>query len=136
MHNPAVTLPKPLAWLGLTLLYGVVGCGDLTDERPAKWSFISATIAEPQCATVNCHSAVAKRDNLDLSSRDVGICYNPKSFVENLKMPIGKVRRMPPDAPLPAADIELWAKWAATDGTNDMPPPEGFDAFCAKVAAQ
>jgi hypothetical protein len=131
MHNPPVTLPKPLAWLGLTLLSGVVGCGGLTDERPAKWSFISATIAEPQCATVNCHSSVAKRDNVDFSSRDVGFCFATTTSV--LRGPTGSIRRMPVDAPLPAADIELWEKWANTDGTNDMPPPEGSDAFCAKV---
>ena len=30
------------------------------DDRPAKWSFISATIIEPSCATANCHSAITQ----------------------------------------------------------------------------
>ena len=49
-----------------------IGCGSDTDDRPAKWSFISATIIEPSCATANCHSALTQRANVDLSDRDVG----------------------------------------------------------------
>ena len=131
-HNPAMTLPRPLPWLGLALFYGAVGCGGLKDERPAKWSYISATIAQPQCATVNCHSAIAKRGDVDLSSADVGFCYSPQAMVPYLKMSIGDdIPRMPPDAPLPAADIELWDAWATQDGTNDAPPSDPM--FCRKL---
>src|SRR4029079_11916951 len=110
-----MTLPRQLPWLGLALFfYGVVGCGELEDKRPAEWSFIYATIVQPQCATVNCHSEIAKKNNLDFSERDVAFCHFPSTLVPGiLEMDIGEEsRRMPPDFPLPAPDIELLTTWA------------------------
>jgi hypothetical protein len=50
---------------------GVAGSGSDTDDRPAKWSFISAAIIEPACATVGCHSP-SRSASVDLSARQVG----------------------------------------------------------------
>lgn len=123
MHNSPMTLPRPVPRLGLALFFivwGVVGCGSLKDERPAKWSFIYATIIQPQCATVNCHSEIAKKGQIDLHDREVAYCSLGPNFRSYLvKDTSTKIPRMPPDAPLPAVDIELITAWAASDGTND-----------------
>jgi hypothetical protein len=108
-------------WVALPLLFtGAVGCGKLEDTRPAEWSFIYATIIQPQCATVNCHSAIAKKAEIDLSERDVAYCSDARLKIPGvLKMDTMRSRRMPPDAPLPAADIGLIAAWQAAGGDND-----------------
>ena|SRR6188768_4429247 len=139
MHNPPMTLPRPVPWLGLALLlstWGVVGCGSLNDERPAKWSFIYATIVQPQCATVNCHSEIAKKGSppTDLHDRDLGYCAIGSNFVPYLVGDVGDTRRMPPDGPLPAADIELITAWADSGGLNDAQSnPNYCDALVAKT---
>ena len=100
----------------------VAGCGGAIDDRPTKWSFISATIIEPTCATANCHSAITQRASVDLSERDVGY----KTLVDRRFVLPGDTTessavlylmngqgslRMPPDAPLPGADIDLISRW-------------------------
>jgi hypothetical protein len=131
-----MTLPRPLPWLGLALLVvGVVGCGSLKDERPAKWSFIYATIIQPQCATVNCHSDIAKKGGVDMHDLDSACAQWGGTQV--LKSDSGSRPRMPPDAPLPAPDIELIDLWQVTPpaggcnavgdcGYNDADPNHGI----------
>jgi hypothetical protein len=126
-------MTSTVRWLGVLLFSGAVACGSLEDKRPAKWSFIYATIIQPQCATVNCHSAIAKKKGFDLSERDVAFCsgfdmFLPKILKEDSDA--GAPTRMPPDAPLPAPDIELIEAWQAAGGVNDAfaagrqcPPP-------------
>ena len=128
MHNPAMLLPK-LARLAAAVALLAVGCGGASDDRPPNWSFISATITEPSCATVNCHSQFTQRAGLDLSARDVGY-YTLKNgfyvipgdsmdssltFVLNASGSL----RMPPDNPLPPADIQLIEKWIDMGATNN-----------------
>lgn len=48
------------------------GCGSATDNRPATWSYVSTAILQPSCATANCHSALAQRAQVDLSTRAAG----------------------------------------------------------------
>ena len=74
MHNPPVLSGRRLFPVALVALVAaaVVGCGGTTDDRPAKWSFISAAITEPSCATVNCHSAIAQKAGVDLHDRASG----------------------------------------------------------------
>ncbi len=105
------------------------GCGGATDDRPARWSFISATITEPSCATVNCHSAITHQSGIDLSARAVGyqslvatyfvFPYDPQnSPVVTLMNAVGSIR-MPPDNPLPEADIQLIESWIADGAKNN-----------------
>ncbi len=118
---------------GLILVAAVaalIGCGGTTDDRPARWSLISATIIEPSCATVNCHSAVAQRAGVDLHDRNTG--WNSlvtRGFVQPndqthssailyLMNAQGSIR-MPPDVPLPEADIALIDKWIMNGANND-----------------
>ena len=128
MHNPAMLLPR-LARLAAVAALLAVGCGGTTDDRPAKWSFISATITEPSCATVNCHSEFTQRAGLDLHARDVGyytlingyyvIPNDPDASSMVFVMNAQGSLRMPPDNPLPAADVQLIEKWIQAGATND-----------------
>lgn len=53
-------------------LGAAAGCGKSTDDRPATWSYVSTAILQPSCATANCHSALAQRASVDLSTREAG----------------------------------------------------------------
>ena len=128
MHDRAMLLPR-LA--GLAAVVSVLGAGCLgsTDERPAKWSFISAMITEPSCATVNCHSQISQRASVDLHARDIGYYTLKNGFyviphdsadssLIYLLNASGSLR-MPPDNPLPSADVLLIEKWIDDGATND-----------------
>jgi hypothetical protein len=107
----------------------LIGCGGTTDDRPPRWSFISATITEPSCATVNCHSEIAKRAGVDLHDRTTGFNeLTMKGFVDPMSPDDSAVLflmraqgslRMPPDMPLPEADIVLIRNWIAAGATNN-----------------
>jgi hypothetical protein len=107
----------------------LIGCGGTTDDRPPQWSFISPAITEPSCATVNCHSAIAQKAGVDLHDRASGYATLAGRGFVNTTMPDaspvillmhaqGSVR-MPPDAPLPEADIRLIRDWIAAGAQND-----------------
>jgi hypothetical protein len=150
MHNPAVTaanapVPPPPArkvsgasalaplLAGLLLatlgLFGGVGCGGTTDDRPAKWSFISTTIIQPTCATVGCHSDLAEKAAVDLHDREGGYKvltdrhyvspgHPEDSALIGLMHADGAIR-MPPDYPLPEADIQLIERWILDGAKNN-----------------
>ena len=136
MHNPPMSPPKLacVAAVAAALASLVTGCGGATDDRPARWSFISATIMEPSCATVNCHSAITHQGGVDLSAREIGYQtlvensggrtyyvypgYPQYSPVVNLMNAEGSIR-MPPDNPLPQADIQLIESWIADGAPNN-----------------
>ena len=128
MHNPPM-IPRRGLFLVVAAAAALIGCGGTTDDRPAKWSFISATITEPSCATVNCHSAIAQRGGVDLHNRDAGYdSLKTRAFVnpaEPDSSPViflmhaqGSIR-MPPDQPLPEVDIQLIRTWIANGANND-----------------
>ena len=123
-----------LAVVAAALSIMVSGCNGTTDDRPPKWSFISATITEPGCATVNCHSAITHQGGVDLSAREIGYetlvtnsggntyyvykFYPQYSPVVNLMNAEGSIS-MPPDNPLPQADIQLIETWIADGAQNN-----------------
>ncbi len=138
MHNPPMLPPRlALVAAAAALAIVVTGCNGTTDDRPPKWSFISATIIEPSCATVNCHSAITHQGGVDLSARAIGYetlvgksgdggfqtfyvypGYPQYSPVVNLMNAEGSIR-MPPDNPLPEADIQLIESWIADGAQNN-----------------
>jgi hypothetical protein len=127
MHNPPM-----ISGLRLVLLAAataLLGCGGADDNRPATWSFISATIVEPSCATVNCHSEVAQRAGVDLHDRATGYTnLTSRNFVVPTNWNSSALQyllqgqgalRMPPDAPLPQVDIDLIERWVTMGALND-----------------
>ncbi len=116
------------------------GCGGTKDDRPNKWSFISATIIEPSCATVNCHSAITHQGGVDLSNSAIGFKtlvntmgsstaagggtfyvypdYPQYSSLITLLNAVGSIR-MPPDNPLSQADIALIESWISDGAQNN-----------------
>lgn len=113
----------------LTLLAGCV----LEDDRPARWSVISDAIIQPSCGTAACHSALAETADVVLDSREAGysaLVYSSASagpFVRpgDPDSPLlyllrgDEVTRMPPDAPLPPADIALIEEWILAGAEDD-----------------
>lgn len=110
-----------------------VGCAELED-RPADFTYVHAAIIEPSCTTSNCHSDLAATAGVDLSDREGAyvvltghVCGGqdllglpPRNYVDpgapetSMLMHLlrGKaVRPMPPNTPLPPADIELVERW-------------------------
>jgi hypothetical protein len=128
MHNPPMIPGR--RFLLVVAAAALIGCGSATDERPAKWSFISATIIQPSCATVNCHSEVAQRAGVDLHDRASGfrdlvgrgfvlpVDEMSRSALEYLMRGWGSLR-MPPDQPLPDADIRLINQWISDGAANN-----------------
>ncbi len=126
--------------LGLAvLLAGAAGCGD-TDERPVTWSYISATIVQPNCGTARCHakgSLVGPFGNMlaldqvqpgyDNISVFIGFDDNgdPQrdpamtTLVDRLRGRNMVPARMPPDEPLPEADIKLIEAWIKAGSPNN-----------------
>jgi len=127
------TLGAALPLLAAVVVAGSAGCGSETDNRPAKWSYISAVIVQPNCATANCHSALAQRSAVDLShmaggwERLVGSHFvirecSAKSPLIGLLRGEG-TRRMPPTFALPNADIALIERWIDAGAPYDGPKP-------------
>ena len=146
--RPALALAGPLLVLVLVPLCTGSGCGGTNDPRPSTWSYVSTAILEPSCATANCHSAIAVRAGVDLSTRAAGYAsligdnvvprffviskrigdgFTPpltddqrleRSSVPKLMRAIGNLR-MPPDLPLPEPDIALFEKWILAGAAND-----------------
>lgn len=110
-------------WLGGALVFvlALVGCGSGDDKRPQTWPFISPVIIQPSCATANCHSQLAQRSGVALDSTYDGYDQLVNRHFVKAGDPEGSAlmgllrgegsRRMPPDFPLPDADIELIAGW-------------------------
>ena len=128
----------------LGLLGTGIGCGGNNDPRPATWAYVSTAILEPSCATANCHSAIAQRASVDLSTRAAGYkslvgreyviskelgdalippITTPEERLERSSVPklmraVGNLR-MPPDLPLPEPDIVLFENWILAGAVND-----------------
>ncbi|HEY6510219.1 MAG TPA: c-type cytochrome domain-containing protein [Vicinamibacterales bacterium] len=106
------------------------GCGDATDDRPARWSYISTAIIEPSCATASCHSEIAQRAGVNLyervpaykqlvTERHFVVPGSPDTSALVKMLRAQPVRRMPPDYALPESDIALIEKWITMGAKND-----------------
>lgn len=107
------------------------------DDRPASFEYIYAVAIEPSCATIGCHSSFAATAGLRLDTLEGAytaltgtVCEPdgepppgepPRSWVAPgqpdrselmfLLRGEGRALRMPPDRPMPEADIELIERW-------------------------
>ena len=92
----------------------VAGCGGATDDRPPKWSLISAT---------------TRRGGVDLHDRETGYYNlvngfyvypgNPGDSAVITLMNAQGSTRMPPDVPMSEADIALIASWISAGAPNN-----------------
>lgn len=98
---------------------GVVACIE-PEDRPATWDYVHASIVAPSCATATCHSDLSERAELSLQDPDQaydalldGRFVVPGDQTSALLYLLdGDERvRMPPDAPLPEADVALIRTW-------------------------
>jgi hypothetical protein len=105
------------------------------DDRPATWSFVSTEIMQPACGTGGCHSALSQTAGVVLDTRADGyrtlVTMPPDGYgpfvvpgdpdgSQILYLLRGdEIKRMPPDAPLPAADVDLVAAWIAAGARDD-----------------
>jgi hypothetical protein len=110
--------------LGLAAAAAVVAsCA--VDPRDPSWPQISTSIIAPSCGTAGCHSALAGTAGIVLDSADAGYAslvdppdgLGPFVVAGDLESPLlyllrgDEVGRMPPDGPLPDADIALIEAW-------------------------
>ena len=112
--------PHRRRWVLLCLGALVAACTGDPADRPATWPYLHAAIIAPNCATSSCHGARARTagvvlDDADeaygaLLDRDFVVPGDPSSTLMSL-LEGDERRRMPPDAPLPAADIALIRAW-------------------------
>jgi hypothetical protein len=95
-------------------------CAADPSERPATWSYLHAAVIAPNCATSSCHSERAATAGVRLDDADTAyaVLIDRMYVVPGdaastlLDLLEGNQRnRMPPDAPLPAADIEQVRAW-------------------------
>lgn len=108
-----------IAWGALPGLLLAGGCIDASD-RPASWAYLHAAVVTPSCATSTCHSELSARGGVVLEDVDdaYALLLTDRFVVPgDLASPLlfmldGTERaRMPPDAPLPAVDVELFERW-------------------------
>jgi hypothetical protein len=106
--------------LVLAMVAGVAACTGDPAERPASWAYVHPAIIAPNCATSSCHSALVETAGIALADREDSyvrlidlqfvIAGDPTSALVPL-LEGDERRRMPPDAPLPQADIDLIRIW-------------------------
>jgi hypothetical protein len=121
----------------------LAACADEIDDRPARWSYISRAILQPNCATGSCHSAASQTAELRFDTADQGYA---SLLEEELVVPgdpassellevlgwAASARRggdddgedegeaeMPPGNPLPDADVALIARWIEAGAEED-----------------
>lgn len=115
--RPLLLRPLLLALVATAL---AAACTGDPAERPATWAYLHPAIVAPSCATSSCHSERVETAGVALDDADEAyddlivrrfvVPGDPASTLMSLLE--GDERgRMPPDAPLPAADIELIRIW-------------------------
>ena len=144
-HEAAPSQAAARGALGILMMIAVVAsaaCGGADDGRDATWGFISPVIIQQNCATSSCHSHASAVAGLDLSTvndgytsllnlrlpvrasqgekaRTLVVPYNPDESRLVQMLRARGARRMPPDRPLPGADIALVERWILAGAVND-----------------
>jgi hypothetical protein len=108
----------------LLLLALACACGGSYGDDRVAFSYIHPAIIVPNCATAGCHSTLTQMRGIDLEDRASALVVlrnDHNAYVDIgllLEGKVPNVRRMPPDQPLPSADIELIKRWLA-EGAPD-----------------
>jgi hypothetical protein len=133
------------AWLTRALAVAVAlasGACSTAEDRSTDWDYVHTAILRPSCATAMCHSKLGSQAGLDLSTPEAGyvaltgrVCNSPDLPGEptgNLVVPghpatsqLVRILRgdggriMPPDLPLPDAEIVVIENWILDGATCD-----------------
>ena len=103
----------------------VSGCGVEQDDRPLELDYIVTTILAPSCGTAACHSSRIKtagvafdtveaaREAFDSDPLVIEGDPDASGLIFLLVGATEPNKRMPKDAPLPDADIDLLRRWIA-----------------------
>jgi hypothetical protein len=119
-------------WIASVLV--VLAACSTAEDRPTDWDYVYPAIIRPSCATAACHSKLGSQAGLDLSTSEAAyaaftgtVCNSPglpgeptgnlvvpghpatSQLVHILRGEGGRV--MPPDVPLPEAEIEVIERW-------------------------
>ena len=119
-----------LAW---ALLCALAACGTSNDDRPLEAQYLTTTIFQPACGSVECHSTFTQSLNVVLDTysamRNTMVNFPLLSFSADAYDPADPsdsaliiwitktdpfglgVGRMPLDEPMPNADVELLKSW-------------------------
>jgi hypothetical protein len=105
----------------------LAACGTAQDTRPETASYIVEAILLPYCARAGCHSASAQAKGIGFDTIPEAIHAMQPLVVAGeptrsrlVTILTDSSRPMPPDAPLPQADIDLVTRWVS-DGAEGMP---------------
>lgn len=104
---------RPLA---IVVALGLPACADV-DDRPTDFQYLHAAIIEPNCSTIGCHSEATQAGNYDMSTASAAcevLGGLPPNTIVSLLRGEGvsdEYPQMPPDVPLPEADIQLLERW-------------------------
>jgi hypothetical protein len=125
----------------LALVAALSGC-DAAGDRSAEWSYVHAAIIRPGCTSSNCHSKLGSQAGADLSTPEAAYivftgkgCDAPElpgeppgNFVRPGHPEQSKLMYllrgvggtiMPPDSPLPDAEIAIVERWILEGATCD-----------------
>jgi cytochrome c len=104
-----------------------MACGTSEDTRPETADYIVQAVLVPYCARAGCHSASAQAKNIVFDNIPDAIGSMQPLIVPGdpersrlVTILTDPDKPMPPDAPLPHADIDLIARWIA-NGAEGMP---------------
>jgi hypothetical protein len=115
----------------LAVVIATAACGSDTDDRPVTWSYISAAIIQPNCTTASCHSSLTATGGLRLEgaaeshviltgySGNYVVPGDPSRSKLMYLLRGQDTWRMPPDQPLPEADILLIERWILEGALNN-----------------
>ncbi|HEX3482322.1 MAG TPA: hypothetical protein VHT91_45210 [Kofleriaceae bacterium] len=128
------------------LLGGAAGACGVPDDRPRNLEYITQTILAPTCAAAECHSAFKREvgdefDTVDAARRSIvnnelvdmldppsSVLYGAITRGEpSILSPGSGNVRMPFDAPMPDADVELILRWIedGAPGAQCLPNDQG-----------
>jgi hypothetical protein len=121
----------PSSALGVALI-ALAACGADTDTRPETADYIIEAILAPRCGRAACHSTDTREHGYAFDTIAAGIASMKSSDHGRALVVPGSPEQselvtvltdsngpMPPDSPLPQADIDLITRWVA-DGAEGL----------------